>query len=128
MQKVQLVAIVGCGGFIGAALRYLISVNAAKIFGADFPYGTLIANVLGAIIIGFVMRISLDTAIVSPNTKLFLTTGMMGGLTTFSTFSYETVTMLNSGEYILGAFNLGLNVVLSFVGVIIGMALARVMV
>ncbi|MGL4571077.1 MAG: fluoride efflux transporter CrcB [Clostridium sp.] len=128
MQKVQLVAIVGCGGFIGAALRYLISVNAAKIFGADFPYGTLIANVLGAIIIGFVMKISLDTAIVSPNTKLFLTTGMMGGLTTFSTFSYETITMLNSGEYILGAFNLGLNVVLSFVGVIIGMALARVMV
>lgn len=128
MQKFQLILIVGCGGFIGAALRYLISINAAKLFGADFPYGTLIANIIGAIIIGFVMRLSLDTVMISPNAKLFLTTGMMGGLTTFSTFSYETVSMLNAGEYIIGAVNLGLNVILSFVGVIIGMAFAKLLV
>lgn len=128
MQKIELIAIVGCGGFIGAALRYIISLNAAKIFGADFPYGTLIANVIGAIIIGFVMKMSLDTSLITSNTKLFLTTGMMGGLTTFSTFSYETVTMINSGQYVLGAFNLGLNVVLSFVGVTLGMIIARLVV
>lgn len=128
MQKIELIVIVGCGGFIGAALRYIISLNAAKVFGADFPYGTLIANVLGAIIIGFVMKISLDTSLITPNTKLFLTTGMMGGLTTFSTFSYETVTMINSGQYILGAFNLGLNVVLSFAGVTLGMIISRAIV
>lgn len=128
MQKIELIAIVGCGGFIGAALRYIISLNAAKIFGADFPYGTLIANIIGAIIIGFVMKISLDTSLITPNTKLFLTTGMMGGLTTFSTFSYETVTMINSGQYVLGAINLGLNVVLSFVGVTLGMIVARLVI
>lgn len=128
MQKIELIAIVGCGGFIGAALRYIISLNAAKIFGADFPYGTLIANIIGAIIIGFVMKISLDTSLITPNTKLFLTTGMMGGLTTFSTFSYETVTMINSGQYVLGALNLGLNVVLSFVGVTLGMIVARLVI
>lgn len=128
MQKIQLIAIVGCGGFIGAALRYIISLNAAKIFGADFPYGTLVANVIGAIIIGFVMKLSLDTSLITPNTKLFLTTGMMGGLTTFSTFSYETVTMINSGQYVLGVLNLGLNVVLSFLGVTLGMIIARIMV
>lgn len=128
MQKIELIAIVGCGGFIGAALRYIISLSAAKIFGADFPYGTLIANIIGAIIIGFVMKISLDTSLITPNTKLFLTTGMMGGLTTFSTFSYETVTMINSGQYVLGALNLGLNVVLSFVGVTLGMIVARLVI
>ncbi|MDO5039808.1 fluoride efflux transporter CrcB [Clostridium sp.] len=128
MQKIQLIFIVGCGGFIGAALRYLISINAAKIFGPNFPYGTLIANILGAIIIGLVMRLSLDTAIISPNIKLFLTTGMMGGLTTFSTFSYETVSMLNSGEYMLGVLNLGLNIVFSFIGVAIGMSIAKLLV
>ena len=128
MQKIQLIFIVGCGGFIGAALRYLISINASKIFGPNFPYGTLIANILGAIIIGLVMRLSLDTAIISPNIKLFLTTGMMGGLTTFSTFSYETVSMLNSGEYMLGVLNLGLNIVFSFIGVVIGMSIAKLLV
>ncbi|SHE69187.1 fluoride efflux transporter CrcB [Clostridium fallax] len=128
MQKLQLIFIVGCGGFIGAALRYLISINAAKVFGANFPYGTLIANIIGAIIIGFVMRLSLYTTIISPNKKLFLTTGMMGGLTTFSTFSYETVSMLNSGEYIIGIANLGLNVILSFIGVVLGMAIAKILV
>lgn len=128
MQKIELIAIVGCGGFIGAVLRYIISLNAAKIFGADFPYGTLIANIIGAIIIGFVMKMSLDTSLITPNTKLFLTTGMMGGLTTFSTFSYETVTMINSGQYVLGALNLGLNVVLSFIGVTLGMIVARLVI
>ena len=128
MQKIELIAIVGCGGFIGAALRYIISLNAAKIFGADFPYGTLIANIIGAIIIGFVMKMSLDTSLITPNTKLFLTTGMMGGLTTFSTFSYETVTMINSGQYVIGALNLGLNVVLSFIGVTLGMIVARLVI
>ncbi|MGG7079475.1 fluoride efflux transporter CrcB [Clostridium sardiniense] len=128
MQNIELLALVGCGGFIGAAFRYLISINASKLFGANFPYGTLIANIIGALIIGFVMKLSLDTALISPNTKLFLTTGMMGGLTTFSTFSYETVSMLISGEYILGASNLLLNVILSLVGVIIGMFFAKLLV
>lgn len=128
MQKIILVLLVGCGGFIGASLRYIISVNAARLFGANFPYGTLIANILGAIIIGFVMRLSLDTILISPNTKLFLTTGMMGGLTTFSTFSYETVSMFSEGNIVFGFANLGLNVVLSFIGVVVGMGIAKIIV
>lgn len=128
MQKWILIGIVGCGGFIGASLRYVISLQAARLFGANFPYGTLIANILGAIIIGFVMRLSLDTALVSPNTKLFLTTGMMGGLTTFSTFSYETIGMLNGGELGLGIVNIGVNLGFSLIGVVVGMAIARLVV
>ncbi|WP_194192131.1 fluoride efflux transporter CrcB [Clostridium chrysemydis] len=128
MQKFSLILLVGVGGFLGASLRYLISINAARIFGADFPYGTLIANILGAIVIGFVIRLSLDTTLISGNTKLFLTTGMMGGLTTFSTFSYETVSMISEGNLTFGFLNLGLNVILSFLGVVLGMSIAKLLV
>lgn len=128
MQKILLVIIVGCGGFIGASLRYLISLGATKGFGTQFPYGTLIANILGAIIIGFVMKLSLDTTLISPNSRLFLTTGMMGGLTTFSTFSYETIGLLNGGQVSIGIINIILNLGLSLIGVVIGMALARLLV
>ena len=128
MQKLTFILLVGCGGFIGAAFRYIISLGATRAFGAHFPYWTLIANILWAIIIGFVMKLSLDTSLVSPNTKLFLTTGMMGGLTTFSTFSYETIGMLNGGEIGLGVVNIGLNLGLSLIGVVVGMAIARLVV
>ncbi|MGL5648337.1 MAG: fluoride efflux transporter CrcB, partial [Clostridium sp.] len=105
MQKIFLVILVGCGGFIGASLRYVISLG-AKGIGTSFPFGTLIANILGALIIGFVMQLSLDTALISANTRLFITTGMMGGLTTFSTFSYETIGLLTTGQSGLGIVNI----------------------
>ncbi|MGL4848086.1 MAG: fluoride efflux transporter CrcB [Clostridium sp.] len=127
MQRVFLVILVGCGGFIGASLRYLISLG-AKGIGTSFPFGTLIANILGALIIGFVMQLSLDTALISANTRLFLTTGMMGGLTTFSTFSYETIGLLTTGQSGLGIVNIIVNLALSLLGVVIGMAIARAMV
>lgn len=127
MQKLLLALIVGCGGFLGAALRYLISIFAAKNLDANFPYGTLIANILGALLIGFIMEFSMDSALISPNMKLFLTTGIMGGLTTFSTFSYETVSMLNNGHMILGVENVILNLGCSLVFVVIGQRFAKIL-
>ena len=125
MQKFLLILVVGCGGFIGASLRYVISLNSAKTFGVDFPYGTLIANIIGAIIIGLVMELSLNSSLITPNVRLFLTTGMMGGLTTFSTFSFETVAMIMNGNAIVGSINIILNLGLSLVGVVIGQYIAR---
>lgn len=127
MQKLFLAFIVGCGGFLGAALRYLISIFAAKNLGGNFPYGTLIANILGALLIGFIMEFSMDSALISPSIKLFLTTGIMGGLTTFSTFSYETVSMLNNGHMILGIENAILNLGCSLVFVVIGQRFAKIL-
>lgn len=126
MQKLLLALIVGLGGFLGASLRYLISIFAAKNFGGNFPYGTLIANILGALLIGFIMEFSMDSALISSNMKL-LTTGIMGGLTTFSTFSYETISMLTNGNMTLGIENIILNLGCSLLFVVIGQKLARIL-
>lgn len=111
---------VGIGGFIGASLRYIISINSSKLFGTQLPYGTLIVNVLGGILIGLIMELGLTTDLISPNLRLFLTTGIMGGLTTFSTFSYETISLFNDGSYMLGTLNICLNLFLSLAGVVAG--------
>lgn len=116
---------VGLGGFIGASLRYLISIGASKTFNFDIPMGTLIVNILGGLLIGFIMELSLSTDIISPELRLFLTTGILGGLTTFSTFSYETINLLNSGAYIWGILNIILNLSLSLTGVVIGKILCN---
>lgn len=117
---------VGIGGFIGACLRYIISLYSAKLLGSQLPYGTLIVNVLGGILIGLIMELSLTTNLISPNLKLFLTTGIMGGLTTFSTFSYETVTLFSNGSYVLAMLNGGLNLFLSIAGVIVGKFIGQI--
>lgn len=124
MQKLMLV---GAGGFLGACLRYVITLNSAKIMGTDFPYGTLIVNITGGIIIGIIMELSQTSNAVSDNMKLFLTTGIMGGLTTFSTFSYETVSFFSRGDYMPAILNTGLNVFLSFSGVVLGKYAANIM-
>lgn len=111
---------VGIGGFIGASLRYVISINSSKLFGTELPYGTLIVNVLGGILIGFIMEFSLTSDLISPSLKLFLTTGILGGLTTFSTFSYETISLFNDSRYVLAMLNTCLNLFLSFIGVVLG--------
>ncbi|KRQ87934.1 putative fluoride ion transporter CrcB [Caloramator mitchellensis] len=117
MQKVFYV---GIGGFIGASLRYLISLWAAKVFNFEIPMGTLIVNIIGGFLIGFIMEISLSTDLISSELRLFITTGILGGLTTFSTFSYETINLLSDGSYIWGTLNAALNLFLSLAGVIAG--------
>jgi fluoride exporter len=121
----QNVLCVGLGGFIGASLRYIISINSTKLFGAQFPYGTLIVNVVGGLLIGLIMELCITTNVISPSLKLFLVTGIIGGLTTFSTFSYETVSLFIEGSYTAGMLNTVLNLFLSIAGVIIGKFIAQ---
>jgi CrcB protein len=83
-KHMQKLLYVGIGGFIGACLRYVISIYSSNFFGTKFPYGTLIVNVLGGFLIGLIMELSLTPNIISENLKLFLTTGIMGGLNTLA--------------------------------------------
>lgn len=124
LSKALLAIIVGCGGFFGAGARYLISAWAKEQFPVSIPCGTLIVNVLGALIIGFVSEAALRTTGISPTTKLFITTGIMGGLTTFSTFSLESVTLLSKNPA-MGIWNIMLNLFLSLFGVVIGQFIAK---
>lgn len=111
---------VGIGGFIGAIIRYIVSLYTSKIFLSKLPIGTLIVNVLGGFLIGIIMEINVKTDLISRNMKLFLATGIMGGLTTFSTFSYETIILIEGGSFIFAIINMTLNLLLSLGGVYIG--------
>ena len=120
------VFIVGLGGFIGASLRYIISMLCLRWLGTFFPYGTLFVNILGCFLIGFIMELSGVLFPISSNVKLFLTVGILGGFTTFSTFAYETMNMLTKGNYLWGMTNILLNLFLCIVGVILGKYFAQI--
>ena len=116
---------VGCGGFLGAISRYIISIYTSKQFLFKIPLGTLIVNVLGGFLIGFIMELTIKNNFISPQLKLFLTTGIMGGLTTFSTFSYETIVLIKEGNILLAILNILLNLILSLLGVVLGNIVIR---
>ncbi|HEX9051421.1 MAG TPA: CrcB family protein [Anaeromyxobacter sp.] len=100
--------LVCAGGAIGAGARYLVSSWAALQLGADFPRGTLIVNVTGSFVLAFI--VSLRPGIVSPDLRLFLGAGIMGGYTTYSSFNTETLALLEGGSPGLAAANLALTV------------------
>ena len=118
---------VGIGGCIGSALRYAVSIYTTKLLTSQLPYGTLIVNAAGGFLIGFIMDLCLSSNI-STEFRLFLTTGILGGFTTFSTFSYETIGLFSAGNNVLGIINICLNLFLSLGGVIFGKLLADVFV
>ena len=115
---------VAIGGAFGACLRYLIT-NLSNAYLPDFPFGTLISNVLAGLIIGVVIELDLERNCFSENTRLLLTTGAMGGLSTFSTFSVETIGLFKRGKYLFCGANILLNLALSFLGVILGTFLVK---
>lgn len=118
---------VGIGGWVGSVLRYAISLWLNEKFPNSFvPLGTLLVNGLGSFLLGLILEISLH-ADLNYNIRLFLTTGIMGGLTTFSTFSYETVALLNSALYSQAIANIVLNLVLGLGGALAGINLVRLM-
>ena len=122
MLKILAVAL---GGSIGATSRYLVSTWAAERFGASFPYGTLIVNVVGCFIIGTFMTLTTERLIVSPYWRLLITVGFVGGLTTFSSFSYETFRLIEDADMMQALYNIGLNIVLGFLATWIGIGAAR---
>jgi CrcB protein len=96
---------VGLGGMAGSAARYLLSGWVHGALGLAFPYGTLAVNVIGSFFMGALMWIGLHTALVGPNARLALTTGVMGGFTTYSAFNFETFRLVQERAWALAALN-----------------------
>lgn len=92
-------------GALGCVSRYLLSGWVYGLMGRGFPYGTFVVNVIGAFIIGLIMEFGMRSTALPANLRAGLTIGFLGGLTTFSTFSYETFRLLEEGEFLIASTN-----------------------
>lgn len=117
--------IIGIGGFLGAIARYVVSAWIGQRWGRSFPLGTFAVNVSGSFLIGLLMSLFTERFMVNPQWRLFLTVGFLGAYTTFSTFEYETGSLLRDGEWLVAALNIGLSVVAGFAALKIGEIISK---
>lgn len=113
------------GSAVGGGARYLVSGWTLKFLGSSFPYGTLAVNVLGSFLIAGLMYAGVEKAMISPTVRLTLTVGVLGGFTTYSTFSYETMKSLQDGSWAIAIVNVLVTVFGCLVACLFGWAGAR---
>jgi fluoride exporter len=116
---------VALGGAAGSVIRYGVGLAVQSQSGLDFPAGTLLVNLTGSLLLGFLIHYALETPAITPELRGLLTTGLCGGYTTFSTFSYETVTLIQDGDWGRATLYVGLSVAGSILAVMLGIAGAR---
>lgn len=118
--------VVCLGGAIGSGARFALSTWVAERFGTAFPWGTLAVNVIGSFLLGAIMYLSVTRGVLSPTARLALGTGVMGGFTTYSTFNYETLTLLEQRAFGVAAANVGATLLICLMAGALGVAAARV--
>jgi CrcB protein len=123
MERLQNFLVVGAGGAIGSCARYAVALWTQARGWTAFPWATLIVNVVGCFLITLIFGLLTSGS----NLRLFLTTGIMGGLTTYSTFDFETTRFLQQGAPASAFANVGLTLVACFLAGLLGVALSRVM-
>jgi fluoride exporter len=122
------VMIVGVGGFIGSALRFVVSGWVQRLAAASvMPYGTLVVNVFGCLALGLLGGIAEHRQMLEPAQRLFLMVGVLGGFTTFSTFAFESVALMQDAQLAKAALNTLAQIVLGFGAAFAGYILARVL-
>jgi CrcB protein len=119
------ILLIGLAGALGTLTRYGVGVFAGRTLGVGFPFGTLIVNLVGCFLIAAITQVALTTDLISPTLRLTLTTGFMGGLTTYSSFNLETTQLLRDRAWYAGALNLTATVLGCFVAGLLGLAVAR---
>lgn len=120
----QLLAI-AAGGAIGSVLRFLMSTGVYRLLGRDFPYGTMAVNVVGSFFIGLLFILLVERLSMSPELRAGILVGLIGAFTTFSTFSLETLALLEEGEVLKSLLNVLLSVFLCLGATWIGMIMGR---
>jgi fluoride exporter len=114
------------GGALGTYARYFLSASAYRVFGSDFPYGTLIVNIIGCFLIGIFAVLAEEKFMLSSEARMLLMIGFCGAFTTFSTFILESSNLIKYGEVLKAFLNVSVSVVLGFVAFWIGNILARI--
>ncbi|MDZ4382517.1 MAG: fluoride efflux transporter CrcB [Parvibaculum sp.] len=117
---------VAVGGAIGATGRYLFNLQMLRLLGPNFPWGTFGVNVIGSFIMGLVAGLFAFRLDLSPEMRSFITTGILGGFTTFSAFSLDAANMIERGQHALAAAYIGGSVALGIAGLFFGLWIARV--
>lgn len=120
----QLVAI-AIGGAVGAVLRFLVSTSVHRVVGKDFPYGTLTVNVLGSLLMGFLFIMLVERQISSIELRSGILFGVLGAFTTFSSFSFETLALVESGELAKALINIFMSVTCCLLATWIGLGVGR---
>ena len=121
----RLVWYVALGGALGSVARYSVASWTQFRMDSVFPFGTLVVNLSGSFLLGLILRYALETPAITPEMRALLTTGILGGYTTFSTFAYETATLLEEGDWRRASLYVGLSVLMSLAGSFLGFAGAR---
>ena len=117
---------VAIGGAIGSILRYLIQIKCIEWLGVKFPYGTLLVNTIGSLVIGFLSVFLMERFFVSTEVRFAIIVGLLGGFTTFSTFSLETLALIQQGSFVSATINIIFNVVFCIGACFLGVSLARI--
>jgi CrcB protein len=121
------VLVICLGAIVGANARYFISRYAAQALGPVFPYGTLLINVVGSLIVGFFLVWTSERVLADPRWRLLVVVGFCGSLTTFSGYAFESISYFDRGQWLLMFINIFSNNLLCLAGALAGMALARVL-
>jgi CrcB protein len=119
------IALVAAGGAIGSVARYLVGVWSARLAGPNFPWGTITVNIVGAFLIGLMVEVVARRFDASAEMRVFIVTGVIGGFTTWSSFTLDAVTLFERGDMGQAAFYLAGSLTLSFAAIFAGLALGR---
>jgi fluoride exporter len=125
VEKIKILFLIGLGGGIGSICRYLLQVLITRHFASTFPAGTLLVNITGCFIIGLLFGLGNRHAWLTLEWRLFLITGICGGYTTFSSFSYESISLIREGNYLYFLSYVLLSVALGLLATFGGAVLAR---
>jgi fluoride exporter len=119
------ILLVALGGAVGSVARYLVGVATLRQFGSNFPWGTLTVNIVGSFAIGVFIELIARKLNASPEMRLLLVTGFLGGFTTFSAFSLDAIYLFERGELVTSGIYVAASIILSLIAVFAGLALVR---